>query len=113
VWGRRFTKSDLVKPQPYLWFAAISKQTNVESVVDISGKLLRLEAVEKPAREGDLSNGAHHGTFLPTHKNTVGRSYDEHYPVLSNGFDRGAMDIALGPAPGAEMATGWTWASAV
>ena len=72
-----------------------------------------LEAVEKPERGGDLSSGAHRGTFLPTHTHTVGRSYDEHDTVLSNGFDRGAMDIALGVTAGAEMATGQARPSAV
>src|SRR5215471_7636447 len=74
----------------------------------------RSEAVEKPAKgERGLSKGAQCATFLPTHRNLVGGDHNEHYAILSNGFDRGAMDLALGAAPSAEMASRWPWASAV
>ena len=59
-----------------------------------------------------MSKSAHHGTFYQ-HTILVGGSRDEHYPVLSNGFNGGAMDLALGTAPGTEMAPRGAGASAV
>src|SRR5262249_11145125 len=78
------------------------------------GSLQPSEAVEKPEKEEPgLRNSAHCVTFLPTHPNTVGGDHNEHHAILSNGFDRGAMDTAPGPAPGPEMATRWAGTSAV
>jgi hypothetical protein len=72
------------------------------------------EAVEKPEQEEQsLRKSAQRGTFLPTHTTLVGGDRNEHYAILSNGFDRGAMDTTFGPAPGAEMASGRAGASTV